>query len=523
MARKSGNATNLAHPPACGYTPGETPKDNAHMTTTESSTDQSLVAHLLRRAAFGGTTQELDHFANLKYEKAVDELLNAQDTKSIPQDVIRRYHIDQSDLRTRPSSSGNWLYQMVTTNAPFPEKVNLFWHRVFATAQTKLIQGKAMSTQLDMLREFGLGKFDELLLQLSKNPAMLMFLDNQDNHKGSINENYGREILELFSMGVGNYTEEDIKECSRAFTGWTVENTDYMTLKMRNNTMRPYGYVNWQFKFDPEDHDDGEKTFLGETGNFNGEDIIALICKNPATAGFVARHLYHYFVADEFPVPQWPHFEPKDPAAIKVMTDAYFESGYSIKAMLRALFLSDSFKSQASWNARVKSPIELIVGTVRLAGGYDGPSQDVYEHITASGYMGQDIFAPPSVEGWMGGTDWISTGSMVQRVNFAGSVIGNLDNTGVVALISKIKSDAGSSSSSESLVRSCLKNLGNLEVSDETLVGLVQFTINATLRSSTEKIPSANARPDQNASNTSDQAIASLLQLIVSTREYQFV
>jgi len=471
------------------------------MTTTDSRIDELLVAHLLRRAGFGGTTAELRHFGSLDYEEAVDQLVNAVDTTSIPQDVIRRYHIDMSDLRTRPSSSGNWLYHMVNTDAPFVEKVNLFWHRVFATGQTKLIQGKAMATQLDMFRKHGLGKFDNLLLQLSKDPAMILWLDNQDNHKDEINENYGREILELFSMGVGNYTEEDIKECSRAFTGWTVENTDYMALKMRNNTMRPYGYVNWQFKFDPDDHDEGEKTFLGETGNFNGEDIIAIICKNPATAGFIARHLYHYFLADELPVPQWPHFPPKDPGAIKAMTDAYFESGYSIKAMLRALFLSDAFKSQASWNARVKSPIELVVGTLRLAGGYDGPSHDVYDHIAASGFMGQDIYAPPSVEGWMGGADWISTGSMVQRVNFAGSIVGDRSRKGTLELIKRIRNDAGSPATPESLVNASLANLGNLQVEDDTKHGLVDFA----------------------SGDVSDEAVASLLQLIVATREYQFV
>jgi uncharacterized protein (DUF1800 family) len=487
------------------------------MTTTPVRTDESLVAHLLRRASFGGTTEEINHFSNIDYESAVDELLDAQDTTTMPQDIIRRYHVDMSDLRTRPSSSGNWLYHMVNTDAPFIEKLNLFWHRVFATAQTKLIQGKAMTTQLNMFREFGTGKFDELLIQLSKNPAMIMWLDNQDNHKASINENFGREILELFAMGVGSYTEEDIKECSRAFTGWTVENTDYMALKMRNNTMRPYGYVNWQFKFDPDDHDEGEKTFLGETGNFNGEDVIAIICKQPATAGFVARHLYHYFVADELPVPQWPHFPPLNPEAIKVMTDAYFESGYSIKAMLRALFLSDSFKSEEAWNARVKSPIELVVGTLRLAGGYDGPTGDVYGHIASSGYMGQEIFAPPSVEGWMGGADWISTGAMVQRVNFASDIVGDVDRKGIADLIEQVRADSGISGSAtaESLVRASLKNLGNLHVADDTFNGLVAFTEDVVLGPLKDDIVGQGDIPDA--------AVASLLQLIVATREFQFV
>ena len=181
--------------------------------------------------------------------------------------------------------------------------------------------------------------------------------------------------------------------------------------------MRPYGYIAWQYKYDETDHDDGEKTFLGNTGNFNGEDVIDIIVKQPATAAFISRHLYHYFVADELPVPQWPHFPPKDPTVIDIMSDAYFASGYSIKAMLRALFLSDSFKSQSSRYARIKSPAELIAGTLRLAEAFEWPTNDVYSATAASGFMGQTLLAPPSVEGWMGANDWISTGSMVQRVN----------------------------------------------------------------------------------------------------------
>ena len=177
------------------------------MTTVQVRADYPLVAHLLRRAGFGGTSEELHDLDYVDYEVAVDRLLDAVDTTSLPDDLIRRYHIDQSDLRTRPSAGSYWIGRMVTTDAPFVEKVALFWHRVFATAQTKLIQGKVMSTQIEMFREYGLGSFRDMLVQLSKNPAMILFLDNQDNHRDAINENYGREILELFSMGVGNYTE----------------------------------------------------------------------------------------------------------------------------------------------------------------------------------------------------------------------------------------------------------------------------------------------------------------------------
>ncbi|GIT58884.1 MAG: hypothetical protein Ct9H300mP19_08320 [Dehalococcoidia bacterium] len=389
------------------------------MTTDTSLENKSLVAHLLRRAGFGGTVTELDHFSSMDYEQAVDQLLDAVDTSSLPQDLIRRYHIDQSDLRTGLSSGSNWVYRMATTDAPLIEKVALFWHRVFATAQTKLIQGKVMTSQIEMFRNYGLGNFREILIQLSKNPAMILFLDNQDNHKDSINENYGRELLELFSMGVGNYTEEDIKECSRAFTGWTVANTDYMALKMRNNTMRPYGYIAWQYKYDETDHDDGEKTFLGNTGNFNGEDVIDIIVKQPATAAFISRHLYHYFVADELPVPQWPHFPPKDPTVIDIMSDAYFASGYSIKAMLRALFLSDSFKSQSSRYARIKSPAELIAGTLRLAEAFEWPTNDVYSATAASGFMGKTPFSLPQV--WKDG--WVQTTGSRQAQWCKGSIL----------------------------------------------------------------------------------------------------
>ena len=185
------------------------------------------------------------------------------------------------------------------------EKIALFWHGLFATGYAKLNQARALLNQIDMFREHGMGSFSDLLVNLSKDPAMLMWLDNQDNHKDAINENYGRELLELFSMGAGNYTEHDIKEVSRAFTGWSIGNTDYMVLRMQRDSVWPNNRINWYFEFKPENHDYGEKTFLGDTGCFDGQDIIDIICKQPATARFVSRMLYHHFVADEP-----PHSEP---------------------------------------------------------------------------------------------------------------------------------------------------------------------------------------------------------------------
>ena len=207
-----------------------------------------------------------------------------------------------------PQAPGeNWLYRMATTSSPLQEKMALFWHGIFATGYAKVVHGKALSDQTSMFRQRGMGSFRDLLVGLAQDPAMIIWLDNQDNHKGAINENFGRELLELFTMGVGSYSEDDIKECARAFTGWTIANREYMELRSQRDSDWPYGRISWHFQFNPEDHDDDEKEFLGQRGRFNGEDVIDIICQQEVTARFIARHLYSYFVADELPVPEWPY------------------------------------------------------------------------------------------------------------------------------------------------------------------------------------------------------------------------
>ncbi len=483
------------------------------MTTVQEKQDVALMAHLLRRAGFGATTKELDYYTGMSYEEAVEELLSERPAPNeLPVDLIRRYHVDQSDLRNGQAAAAQWVYRMVNTDAVLPEKMCLFWHRVFATAATKLIQARMVTNQVDMFREYGMGSFRDLLVQLSRDPAMLMWLDNQDNHKESINENYGREILELFSMGVGNYTEDDIKECSRAFTGWRVVNPDYMSIKMRNNTARPYGYIAWQFEYDDDDHDHEDKRFLGEVGDFNGEDVVDIICRQPATARFIARHLYHFFVADELPVPQWPHFEPKDPEAIEMMAQAYFDSGYDMTAMLRAMFNSDFFKTEASRFARIKSPAEMVVGTLRIAGPISLPSTDTYAAAGACAAMGQGLLNPPSVEGWQGGSEWINTGSYVQRVNFASLVLNSPDKSGIRAIIERIEAmSGGQPMSAERVVDAVLDILGPLPVLDSTRQGLVEYA------SKWGDFDFAEAESALEA----EKNIVTLIQLVVTTQEYQ--
>ena len=317
---------------------------------------------------------------------------------------------------------------MVTTSDPLTEKIILFWHNIFATGYSKVTIGKVLFDQLKMFKLYGMGNFKNLLIKLSQDPAMIHWLDNHDNHKGAINENYGRELLELFSMGVGNYSEDDIKECSRAFTGWTLQNLEYSKELAIRNSIWPYGKISWRYQYNEKDHDNNTKTFLGETGNFNGEDIIEIICKQPATANFLSRHLYNFFVADEPPVPQWPYIAPKDPKAIEILSKAYFESNYDIKHMLNVLFNSNFFKSDNCRYAKIKSPVDMVAGIIRLTKEFESPKTEILERNFQMIFMGQELLNPPSVEGWHQGTEWINTGSLTERLNFASKQITNISN-----------------------------------------------------------------------------------------------
>ena len=473
--------------------------------------DIELMAHLMRRAGFGATRDELETSVAKGYEATVEELLQPTDPQSMPDDIIMRYHVDMSELRFPHSSAGYWLYRMITTNCPLQEKMPLFWHGIFATGYSKLNQARALLNQIDMFRQYGMGSFRTLLIELSKDPAMIIWLDNNENHKGAINENYGRELLELFSMGVGNYTEQDIKECARAFTGWTLGNIEYMAMRASKDSIWPYGRIAWHFDYRDHDHDDGEKTFLGERGRFNGEDIVDIICKQPATARFISRHLYDFFVADETPVPQWTYTPPRDPKAIKILSDAYFEHNYDIGSMLRVLFNSEFFKSEKARFARVKSPIELVVGALRFAGSYPSPSLDVPVIANQCLYMGQGPLQPPSVEGWHEGVEWIDSGAFVERVNFVARELSKVNEPGIRSIIQWFATEDGGVLSPEKLVDQCLELLGPVPVSEKTRATLVQ---------SAARYGDLNLRGHK-PGDEAEKQVGEMLRLVVSTKEFQ--
>ncbi len=474
------------------------------------NTDRKLAAHLARRAGFGATQDELDFYESFNYKDLVNHFLDSHSVNHVSDDLIYRRHPNiHAQLTHNPMY---WAYRMLTTNSPMQEKIALFWHGIFATAEPKINNFGAINNQINMFRDKGLSKFDEILIELSKDPAMIVWLDNQTNHKNEINENYGREILELFSMGVGNYTEQDVKECARAFTGWTIGNSEYMALMGAKDSIWPYGRIFWHFEYDEKDHDNGVKTFLGETGRFNGEDVIRIICKQEATAQFVARHLYNYFVADEVPVPQWGHVPPKDPSAIDDLVEAYRQSEYSIKEILRVLFNSDFFKSDEARFARIKSPAELVTGMLRMAGGLHVASYETYEAADACSFMGQELLSPPSVEGWQGGDEWINTGTYVERVNYASKMFDDTGRPGIRSLIDRVKGSAISGAlTSYQLVDTCLEILGPIPASENTRKGLLS-------RADTETKLTFDT---DEAVAESEKKIVTMLQLVASTQEFQ--
>ena len=469
-----------------------------------SSEDIALMSHLMRRAGFTATRDEVEANVAKGYEAVVEELLNPGDPQHMPDDLIRRYHVDQYESRQLDGAAAYWVYRMITTRCPLEEKIALFWHGLFATGYSKLNQAPTQLNQIDMFRRFGLGSFQDLLTELSRDPAMIIWLDNNDNHKGAINENFGRELLELFSVGIGNYSEQDIKECARAFTGWTLGNAEYMSIRAMKDSIWPYGRIAWHYGYRDYDHDDGEKTFLGETGKFNGEDVVAIIVKQEAAARFLSTRLFQFFGADEVD-------NDEKEQVVESMMRSYFESGYEVRAVLRTLFNSEWFKSERARFTRVKGPVELVVGAIRVAGSYRTPTLGVNQVTNQAGFMGQALLVPPTVEGWHEGVEWIDSGALVERVNFVAKEISDPSLPGVRGLIDRLASENGGVLSPEGLVDRCLDLLGPLEPSDETRASLVEY---------------ASVLGDVDLNNReqggeAEQHVGNMLRLVASTREYQ--
>ena len=325
----------------------------------KTRSDGHLIEHLLRRAGFGATPAQLKYYQSLGYEGSLKELLHPEEVNN---DELETLIAQQNFDFTRLDDLKRWwLYRMTFSKRPLEEKMTLFWHGHFATSNKKVANAYAMYMQNVLMRRLALGNFHELLLAMSKDPAMIVWLDNQQNRKGSPNENYAREVMELFSLGIGNYTEQDIKEGARAFTGWQT---------------RPSGFF-----FNANQHDYGEKTFFGQTGKLNGDDIIHILAQKPACRQFIARKLCKFFVSDQ----------PSE-QIISAVASAYKpSSSKNIRAMLKTMFTHHEFTGNTAYHAKIKSParagnrhVEDIAGSTTGRGFAGVDVADGTKHFRAS-------------------------------------------------------------------------------------------------------------------------------------------
>ena len=456
----------------------------------------ALASHLIRRAGFSATLGELEEYSAKGYEAVVEDLILPDRSSETEDDLLDRYYGGEAAAIW----VGTWIYRMLNTRRPLVEKMALFWHHVLATGLSKTEHPISSTNQIDMFRRVGLTDLRTVLLEASKDPAMIYWLDNNENRNGEPNENYGRELLELFSMGVGNYSEGDIKNAARAFTGWTFT---------QPIPVYPQGLYPAEFVYREDDHDDSVKTFLGETGRFNGEDIIDIVVRQPATARFISRHLYNFFVADEPQVSAWSVEPPQDQEAIDTLVKAYFDSGGNLPSILRVLLNSDFFK-EARFK-KVKSPTELVAGILKLVGTHRFPKPEIHTYGAAMATMGQQLLDPPTVEGWHTGKEWLDSGILTERINFAVDEVGDPTKPGIQEIVNRLSAERESLSPAEFTDR-CLELVGPLTVGESTRNTLIKYAESGgTLDFGTEE-----ERED------SVSRIVQMLQMIVATREFQF-
>jgi uncharacterized protein (DUF1800 family) len=430
-------------------------------TTRGTRVDAGLaeIAHLLRRAGFGATLQELRAFARKGYEATVEELLNPPPPTPDEALLVDRYFPASTAAHEWAMAWPHWAWPIVTTRHPLREKLALFWHGLFATGFKLGIHGVAQMAQINLFREHGFDRFADLLVRVSEDPAMLVWLDNDSNTKDAPNENYGRELLELFSMGVGNYSEADVKAVSRAFTGWTIRPSLPAFL---------HGPHALQFVYRAQDHDHDVKVFLGESGNFNGQDVVRIIARQPATARFICSRLYQFFVADEL-----------DEAAVERLTGPFRDTDGDIRSVLRALFMSSSFRSSAVRFRKVKSPIELVFGLARLTERWPLPDHRLLQLVDDVSLMGQTPLNPPNVGGWPNGVGWLNGSCMLERINVASRMIADPGADGVQRVLEEI--EAHSDASPEGRLEACLLALGALEVTESSREILLECARQANL------------------------------------------
>jgi uncharacterized protein (DUF1800 family) len=348
--------------------------------------DLRRVGHLHRRAAFGANWGDLQAALKAGPEQAIDCLLRGGPGQE-------EYDASLRPLADTIAKSNNgqqlrewWLYRMLYSPHPLREKLTLFWHNHFATSNAKVQNARFMLGQYELMRRHALGHFGPLLQEMSKAPAMMVWLDTRDSKKGNPNENYARELMELFSLGIGHYTETDVREAARAFTGWEIQGD--------------------KAAFNDKQHDDGEKTVLGQKGNWNGEDVVRICLEQKSAPSFIVGKLFHFLVSESIPA---------TPELIDPLAEQFKKSDYDFGALVKMVLSSNLFFAPEAYRTRIKAPVEFALGIVRALEGRVGTSA----LAVVLEQLGQNVFYPPSVKGWDGGQSWLNGQTLLFRQNLA--------------------------------------------------------------------------------------------------------
>lgn len=355
---------------------------------------QTKFQHLYRRAGFGTTLKEAERLRKLSFSKLLEDLFaKSTSTQSLQvlegstptiQEIRAMSKAERQSLRKSLRKqvilvNQAWLNQLLHTQAILREKMTLFWHDHFACQSKNPYHAQ---NQINTLRKYALGNFGDLVLAIAKDPAMLQFLNNQQNRKRKPNENFARELMELFTLGRGYYTEQDIKASARAFTGW--------------------GFNGDQYIFRSRIHDYGSKTFMGKTGNFNGEEIIQIILENPQTARYITSKIYKYFVNEKV-----------DPNRVEQLSQSFYQSNYDIQALMQKILSADWFYAPENIGGKIKSPIELIIGLQKQLPLHFTQDKAL---VFLQKVLGQMLLSPPNVAGWPGGRSWIDSSTLMFRI-----------------------------------------------------------------------------------------------------------
>lgn len=397
-------------------------------------TDREKTTHLLRRFGLGASEAEVDFYlSGGTYTSAVEKLLNFEQLPEVEFDIDVMAN-DKGQINMKACQVW-WYARILTTQRPLEQSLTLFWHNHFATSADKVDAVGAMHQHIETIRKHCCGRFQDLLTQVSKDPAMLYWLDNHENKKGKPNENFAREVMELFTLGIGHYSEKDVQEAARAFTGWTygLERRGRIfetpkpsqRAKLKDGPAQPpITFVNIA-----DQHDSGEKSLLGNRGNFDGDDVLGILCGNPRTPLFIVEKFLNWYV---YPNPEL--------AYINKIAKVFRESGLDIKVLCRTVMLSSEFLSDKAKNVLVKNPVFFCVSTLRQLGlgsriseslsnpiakapGRGGGVPILTEMSTKS--MGMDLMYPPDVSGWKIGDSWISTATMLERMKWSDKLFGS--------------------------------------------------------------------------------------------------